>query len=260
MSNRNPAWLISWRRETTPNIRLFCFPYAGGNGHIFKSWMDSLPDAIEVIGIELPGRGRRFSEPFIYDMTTMVDLLYDSIKGYLDIPFAFYGHSNGALLVFELTKKIMGKLGISPKKIFIAAKRSPHLGREHPLHKLCDRDFIEVIRHYKGTPLEVFANPELLELYLPILRADFSLSENYIFMDQQPLAVEAVLIAGTQDQIASVAEVFAWEELFASPPDKETVTGDHFFMNSCENHICKIIQQKLIPTSAIKPKNQQLAM
>lgn len=243
----NPAWLVSFRRKTVPDMRIFCFPYAGGNGQIFKSWADSLPDSIEVIGIELPGRGRRFSEPFIYDMGLAVDLLYESIKGYLDLPFAFYGHSNGALLAFELTKKIISKLGISPQKVFIAAKRSPHLGAEYPLHRLDDQSFTQVIRDYKGTPAQVFANPELLELYLPILRADFALSENYIFSDQQPLAVEAVLIAGNQDQIASVAEVFAWEDLFASPPDQEILVGDHFFLNTCEKHLCKIIQKKLIP-------------
>lgn len=247
MNLKNPAWLVSWNRKTTPRMRLFCFPYAGGNGQIFKSWVDSLPDCIEVIGIELPGRGRRFSEPFIHDMGRAVDLLYESIKGYLNLPFAFYGHSNGALLVFELTKKIVSTLGISPKKVFIAAKRAPHLGPEYPLHTLNDQDFIEVIRGYKGTPLQVFANPELLELYLPILRADFALSENYIFTHQQPLAVEAVLIAGSQDQIASVEDVFAWGGLFCSPPDREIVVGDHFFLNTCENHLCNIIHKKLIP-------------
>lgn len=246
MSPKKSAWLVSWLRKTTPSIRLFCFPYAGGNGQIFKSWADSLPESIEVVGIELPGRGRRFSEPFIYDINTMVDLLYESIKGSLDLPFAFYGHSNGALLVFELTRKIISRLGISPKKVFIAAKRSPHLGPESPLHRLCDQDFIQVIRDYQGTPVQVFSNPELLELYLPILRADFALSENYVFVAQHPLAVEAVLIAGNQDQVASVEEVFAWEGLFASPPDKEIVTGNHFFLNTCEIHLCNIIQKKLI--------------
>lgn len=246
MTPKNSAWLLSWLRNTTPSMRLFCFPYAGGNGQIFKSWINSLPESIEVVGIELPGRGRRFSEPFIEDINTMVDLLYESIKGSLDIPFAFYGHSNGALLVFELSKKILSRLGMSPIKVFIAAKRSPHLGREYPLHRLCDQDFIKVIRDYQGTPLQVFANPELLELYLPILRADFALSENYVFVDQNPLAVDAVLIAGDQDKIARVEDVFAWEKLFVSPPHKEIVTGDHFFLSSCENHLCNLIQKKLI--------------
>jgi medium-chain acyl-[acyl-carrier-protein] hydrolase len=247
MTNKNTGWLVTWPRKTTPRVRLFCFPYAGGNGQIFKSWADSLPDYIEVVGIELPGRGRRFAEPFIDDINQVIDHLYESIKSSLDIPFAFYGHSNGALLVFELTKRVIARTGISPQKIFIAAKRSPHLGREVPLHKLCDEEFVKVIRDYKGTPIQVFSHPELLELYLPILRADFALSENYIFMDQAPLSTEAVLIAGEADEIASVEEVFAWENLFATPPEKEVVTGDHFFLNSCQEHLFSIIQQKLSP-------------
>jgi medium-chain acyl-[acyl-carrier-protein] hydrolase len=244
---KDSGWLVTWPRKSTPKIRLFCFPYAGGNGQIFKAWAESLPDFIEVVGVELPGRGRRFGEPFVDDINQVINDLYESIKSSLDIPFAFYGHSNGALLVFELTKKILERTGLLPRKVFIAAKRSPHLGREVPLHKLCDEDFIKVIRDYKGTPVQVFSNPELLELYLPILRADFALSENYVFLEQPQLSVDAVLIAGEEDEIASIDEVFAWEDLFVTPPDKEIVTGDHFFINSCQEHLFSLIQQKLNP-------------
>ncbi|MBQ4844007.1 thioesterase [Pseudoalteromonas sp. MMG013] len=245
MMNNEDIWFLQRKQSKPVKQNLFCFPYAGGSGQMYLDWDDKVPDGCQVFGVEFPGRGRRFSDPLQANITDLVDMLYANIKSKLTRPFSFYGHSNGALVAYELAKKISRELGLTPKNLFISAKVAPQLGTEYPLHKLSEDEFIEVLKDYKGTPELVFNNPELLEVYTPILRSDFALSENYKFVEQGKLNTDIVILAGEDDEVVEPDNVFAWQALFNGKVRKELMRGDHFFVHSEETALINIINSEL---------------
>lgn len=247
MSQSNNPWLVYQDPPDRYPVTLFCFPYAGGNGHLFTEWQKHLPSC-HLIGIELPGRGRRFAEPCLSRLDQVVEHCFEAIKRHLVKPFAFYGHSNGALLAYELAHTIHRRLGLVPEPIMIAAKRAPQLGPERALHQLPDEEFIEVLKTYQGTPQTLLDKQELMELYLPILRADFALSETYRYAPRPPLPTDALLIAGEDDAIAPPESVFAWQSLFSGQVRREQIPGNHFFLNRHPDQLSHLIHHHIRTT------------
>ena len=170
-------------------IRLVCFPYAGGGAHIYADWRTGLPPQVEVHAVQLPGRGRRFAEPALERLDAAVSDIVDALATLNDKPFMFFGHSMGALLAFE-TARALRRLGSAgPLRLLMSAYRAPQLERrEPPIRDLPEAAFIAKLREFEGTPPEVFANKELLELMLPVVRADFTLVETHRYRPELPLA------------------------------------------------------------------------
>jgi medium-chain acyl-[acyl-carrier-protein] hydrolase len=171
--------------------------------------------------------------------------LIAGIRPLLDRPFAFYGHSNGALVAFELARRLTRTLYCCPEALFLGAKRSPQLGGERATHRLPTEDFVEVLRGYGGTPPELFRSEEVLELFLPVIRADFALSETYVLQDQTPLDVPLYAIAGTSDPFASVDDVMAWKEMTRSHFAFHQLNGGHFFLSTHTSAVARILRQGL---------------
>ncbi len=176
------CWLRSPKPNPQASLRLFCFPYVGGGALIFRTWPNSLPATAEVCPVELPGRGTRLKETPFTRLLPLVQALAQALLPHLDKPFAFFGHSMGALISFELTRQLRRLYGLVPLHLFVSAHRAPQLpDPDPPIHTLPEAEFMEELRCLNGTPKEVLEQPELMELMLPILRADFALCETYIY-------------------------------------------------------------------------------
>ncbi len=231
--------------QSPERIRLFALPYAGGSSYIYRQWEKSLPDEVDWFPVELPGRGRRMTEPLCHDIHSLVEDIYDQIKDQLDLPFAFYGYSLGSLLSYELTRFMRAK-GQEPVALFVAASNAPHLPRdEENLMHLPDGEFVERLRKFNGTPEEVLQNEELLQFFLPILRADFSVVYNYSYQPSAPLSCPIVAFGGIMDPDVSEAGLIAWNEHTDSYFHYYTYPGDHFFMNSFKESMLAVISQEL---------------
>lgn len=239
---------IRFKRSKPVKMRLFCLPYAGGDGTVFRSWPELLDESIEAVGVEYPGRGRLFCEELVTDAGKLADILLDSIRPLLDLPFALYGHSNGAIIAYELSKRLSSVLLREPEMIFLAAKRSPGLGKEEPIHNLPTQEFVDVLRSYRGTPDVILNTPGLMDVYLPVLRADFALGETYCLGASAPIEAPCCLFAGAEDQVSKADEVAAWSPLFRRPPTFHTVPGGHFFMNTHPGEVVSIINRHCMPT------------
>ena len=237
-------WVVCPQRRAQPQLRLFCFAYAGGSAWIFRPWAKQLPDNIETCAIELPGRGKRLIEPGLTDLTTIVQSLGPQILPLLDLPFAFFGHSMGALVAFELCRWLRSAVQLAPKQFWVSAACAPHLPISPPLmHQLSDQDFINRLKYYQGTPVSVSSNLELMELMLPTLRADFTVLETYAYQPRAPFTFPITGLWGSQDSIVSQTDVAAWQ-VHTSQFSLEMVAGDHFFMQQ------PLFIQKLLPTLA----------
>jgi medium-chain acyl-[acyl-carrier-protein] hydrolase len=251
LSLSNP-WIVCRKSRPRATVRLFCLPYAGGSAAIFRNWSRSLPGFIEVCPIQLPGRGERFGEQPFTSMNLLVDAIEPAIVSWLDKPFAFFGHSMGARIAYELSHKLRSGRRLEPKHLFVSARSAPQLAIDTPLtFNLPERDFLDGIRRLNGTPRELLANPELMEMMLPLLRADFELIETVPYLERPHLTCPVTALGGTADQDVLPAHLEAWGELSSGKFRMRMFPGDHFFLGTHESEVVQVIAEQLAAQEAI---------
>lgn len=234
----------------TVNLRLFFFPYAGGGILSFRNWRDRFSPTIGVYPVELPGRGFRIQESPMTNLQLLVSELARSLLPYLDKPFAFFGHSMGALISFELARCLRKQYQLQPVCLFVSGRCAPQVPPiVPPIHQLPDSEFLEAIRRLNGTPEAVFANPELLALALPILRADFSLIETYTYIDGAPLQCPISVFGGLQDPETTVECLEAWKMQTDGDMSLHLFPGDHFFIHSHLDELVKLLEAQMLSTT-----------
>ena len=248
---RPSRWLAHYRPRPS-RMRLFCLPYAGGSAAIYKNWQALLPD-IEVCPVELPGRGARFGDPLSTDLSLLVEDMTLALHPLTDMPFAVFGHSMGAVLAFELTRALIRR-GRAPQMLVCAGRHPPHKPSHTPdIHTLSDQGIIERLREMGGTPVEILDNPELLEVFLPTLRADFTLHETYRFRSGPSLDVPLHIFGAAGDSEAPPETLRGWEDLSARQPTVTLFEGDHFFVQNRLNEVIAALRNILSPgASSIK--------
>ncbi|WP_256473955.1 thioesterase II family protein [Microbulbifer okhotskensis] len=226
-------------------IRLCCFPYAGGGAQVFQGWQRELGPDVEVFGVELPGRGRRFGQPLLHSLDELSNSIAKVISGLNTKPTAFFGHSNGALIAFEVARKL-SLLGLDePKLLILSAKKAPHLILEKRLHTLSDEALLAELRKYNGTPEEVLASPELMEVFLPILRADFSLSETYSCSVGWKYKGAVALFGGASDPTVLESELLAWAQYMEGEVSLKMFNDGHFFINTLRSEVVRAVAREL---------------
>lgn len=245
-----PAGTTQWIKALTPNprsrARLFCFPYAGGSAVIFRDWARALPSDVEVCAAMLPGRGSRMLEPSQTRLSEVVAHLTDAIAPYLDKPFAFFGHSMGALTAFDLARRLRREVGVEPKHLFVSGCRAPHLpDPDPPAYNLPDPEFIEFLRKLNGTPEEVLEKQELMALMMPILRADFEAVSTYAYAEGQPLGCPLTAYGGLRDSTVSQEELAAWGEHTTAGFALRMFDGDHFFIHQAAPQLLGALGREL---------------
>lgn len=236
------------RRSPAPaaRLRLFCFPYAGGGATIYRGWQQSLPAEVDVCPVQLPGRENRLAEPPFDRIEPLVRTLADVLAPLMELPFAFYGYSNGALIGYELARELRRRGMRAPEHLFAAACPAPHLpDRDPPIHALPDGELVAEIRRLNGTPDEVLRSDELMQLLIPLLRADAAIHETYVHAPEPPLDVPVTAIGGTDDPKADRAEMEAWGEHTRAGFALRMVPGDHFFIHSAPSVVLRDLAQDL---------------
>ena len=171
-------WLVCPRPNPRAALRLLCFPYAGGGAQIFRTWPAALPPDVELLAVELPGRGTRFSERPFEQLPPLIDALTDALGPALQAPFAIYGHSMGAVVGFSFARELRRRSLREPVHLFMSGRRAPQLPEPTPMHQLPAPQFLDRLRRLGGIPDALFQEPELMEVFLPILRADVAVAES----------------------------------------------------------------------------------
>lgn len=240
-------WLVPFgSRGAQPQHRLFCFPYAGGSAHVFRAWPPLLPSNVEVVAIQAPGKGSRMVETPLSRVEDVVSGVLGAISTQLrDLPFSFFGHSNGALIAFELASELQDRGLPTPERLYLSASPAPwtrHHEREYA--SMSDDEFVEKLRHLNGTPPGVFDEPELLDLILPGLRADFVLGERYRRTRQTLLKTPTVVFAGDDDEIQPM-QVRGWQDAIADELEVVPMPGGHFFLHTHLDHLAAALSAQL---------------
>lgn len=215
-------------------MKLFCFPYAGGSSVIFNRWKQYIGSGIEIRAIELAGRGKRIQETQYGNFNEVIDdvlsLIIDEIDG---DDYAFFGHSMGAKIAYELTQKILEKGLTGPKHIFFSGRGAPYiLGvDEKEYHKLPDKEFKEEVLKLGGTPKEFFEYPELLEVFLPLLKNDFMLAaRDVVGKEVKPLPFDITVFVGKDEELTP-NQVDGWKNYTSENCTIHYLNGGHFFIN-----------------------------
>ena len=181
--------------------------------------------------MQLPGRESRFREAPFTRMSDAVEQAAGVLERHLDLPFALFGHSMGAILCFELARLLRSRYGVGPIHLFVSARRAPQFPDPRPpLHPLPDARFIaEIDRRYNGLPREVLANTELMELLLPMLRADVQMIETYAYEPDLPLDCPITAFGGLEDNDLRIEDLDGWRAHTNSHFEAKLFPGDHFF-------------------------------
>lgn len=252
MKEQWPArWLAYWQPKPQAGLRLFCFPYSGAGASIFREWARLLPDEVEVCPVQLPGRESRLVERPFTHLPTLVQAAMQGLRPYLDRPFAFFGHSMGALLSFELARALWRETGLLPVHLFVSGHRAPHLPPdEPPAHDLPDEAFIARVNKLKGTPTAVWNHPELRDLLLPILRADFALCETYQYHPARPLPCPITALGGLADNCLRREELEEWRQETAVSFQRRLLPGDHFYLHQERPLLLQVLARDLAQQTA----------
>ena len=226
--------------------RLYCFAYAGGSSSIYAAWARALTPAIAVLGVEMPGHGSRFEETplsFVSDMATDAANAIEASGS--RAPYVFYGHSLGALVAFETARLLQQRAAAAPVHLFAGAARAPHLPAVvAPVSHLATAEFLAAVQQrYGGLPAALFEEPELLEMVLPVLRADFAAYENYAYTHAAHLRTPITVFHGTSDPVVRRAAVSEWSHVTDRAFRLQEIEGDHFFLNTSRDLLLQHIRE-----------------
>lgn len=216
-----------------PRMRVYCFAHGGGGASTFRDWQQAAGDDVEIVAVQLPGRESRFDEPLLHSIPAIAAGVVGPITRHAGaVPFAFVGHSMGALVAFELCH-LMRHAAVRPSTLTVSGSRAPHLDPPEKLvHALPHAELVAYCTKLGGIPEELLASEQWEELMLPVLRADFEACETYRVKDREPLTLPTTVLAGEDDPVAAPPEVKAWAELFSGPTTVKVWEGDHFFLFS----------------------------
>lgn len=230
-------------------IKLFCFPYAGGSARFYKGWQKYFPAEIEVVPIDPPGRGRRFGMDYCQSVEAMVDDIFAQVKDQLlHGNYALFGHSMGAVVTHELAYRIREAHLPDPLHLFLSGRGAPQIPDEEDkekIHLLPDEQFKHKLIEYGGTPEEVLANQELMSLFLPILRADFRVCDEYDFKDPDyKFDYGITVLTGLEEKITE-EQIHGWQQFTEKKIKINRFPGGHFFLHHETLNVVRIISQTL---------------
>jgi medium-chain acyl-[acyl-carrier-protein] hydrolase len=232
---RTPRGLLRFAAPGTKHRRLYCLPFAGGGPSTYRLWPRSLPDDVDVIAVQLPGRDPSSPDPPADSVGEIVGAVVASIselEAADPLPFALFGHSMGALIAFEVTTALEQRGGPSPTRLFVSGRRPPdELHQGDDVADLPDDEFLDAMqRSYGGIPDVVRNEPELLALFLPSLRADIRALETYRPLGEQPVRCPVRVYGGAQDRHPRPSQLAGWQRVAARDVSIRVFDGDHFYL------------------------------
>ncbi|UQA94910.1 thioesterase II family protein [Streptomyces halobius] len=240
------TWLRRHPVEGPVVSRLVCLPHAGGTAGSFAGWAGRLPAGVELIAVQYPGRQDRLAEEPIGDMAEMAEQVAQALRPLLDLPMAFFGHSMGTGLSYEVAGRLEREDGFVVDHIFVSARPAPHLIDGEHRHRLSDEDLASAMRRLGGPDAEAFDYPGLLPLILPPLRADLALLDRYRPEQLTPLRAPLTAFGGESDDTCPVSELPAWEEATTAGARVRTFPGGHHYLRECEDEVIAAVSVEIL--------------
>ncbi|GLH79075.1 thioesterase [Bradyrhizobium sp. SSBR45G] len=231
-------------------MRLICLPYAGGSAMIYARWRRQLPSSIDVVPLELPGRGVRMDEPLHTDPAALADqLAVELAREPLAMPYVLFGHSLGGLIAYEVAQRLCALGAPRPKMLLVSGTEAPAMrDGSRWLDPLSDDALRDELLRLKGTPPQALENAEIMRGALPVLRADFLMCGNYVYRTRPPLRCPIHVFGGDQDETRLEA-LDAWRAETSLAFGLDMLPGDHFFIHTRQAELLRRIAALLAPVT-----------
>jgi medium-chain acyl-[acyl-carrier-protein] hydrolase len=238
-------WLPYRKPRPGARTRLFCFPHAGASASTYRGFQEALPADVEVCAVQLPGREGRLGEEPVASMERLVPMIADGLTPHLGVPFALFGHSMGAAVAFELSRELRRRSATAPVHLFASGCPAPHIPDLDGTHALPDEGILARMGALGGMSPEMLQHRELMEMLLPIFRADAAITESRVHADEEPLDVPITAFGGLGDDKAPRADLEAWSPHTRGAFAVEMFPGDHFFVQSARPAVIAAVARAL---------------
>ncbi len=237
--------VLSTFNNRPQRVNLICLPFSGASVYSYRNLTKHVADFINVIPVELPGRGKRTSEPLLSDIQSMADDVFLQIKTPTMSPYAFYGHSLGALLGYLLVKRILDEKLPPPRHLFFSGRAGPSVqDKDKDIYALPKKEFIQKLKEYDGSPREILNDDSIMGFFEPILRADFKAIASYVYKKSAPFEIPITVMIGTNEN-TTYQEALKWQDETSGGISVRQFPGGHFFIFQHSPEIGKIITHTL---------------
>lgn len=251
LSNNTSVVSDRWSSCSRPNsqsqLRLFCFPYAGAGSSLFNIWSTWLPPEVELHLVHLPGRDARIREGLYRQLQPLIEPLTQGLLPHLDKPFAFFGHSMGSLLCFEVARELRRRGLPQPVHLFVSGRQPPHLPDPGPnLHSLPHDEFLKTTQElYGALPEIILQDPEMVDLFMSIMRADITMIETYTYEPEAAFDCPITVYGGVQDPSVDEDRLAAWKHQTTASFNLKMFPGEHFFIQTARADVLKGLRAEL---------------
>ncbi|MFF4160565.1 thioesterase II family protein [Streptomyces sp. NPDC001678] len=239
-------WFRRYGQAPQDGPRLVCFPHAGGAASAFVPLSRALAPAVDVVAVQYPGRQDRHQEPPVDDITRLADRLADEMSALDDHrPFAFFGHSMGAVLAYETARRLEQRSAPGPERLFLSGRGAPAAAPSPHDQVRTDAHVLAAIRRLGGTTGGVFQDPDLLAMVMPALRADYRAIGAYAWTPGAPLNVPFTVLIGDNDPVVTVEEASDWRGFSAARTDLRVFSGGHFYLDHHTREVADLVAEAL---------------
>jgi surfactin synthase thioesterase subunit/acyl carrier protein len=241
-------WIAYHRPNPTARLRLFCFHYLGGSASVFREWSDTLlPSDIEICPVQLPGREERFREQPFTEFIPLIETLGQALSSYLDKPFAFYGHSLGTFICFELAHLLRQQYGLSPMHLFVGGLQAPHAHfSKFKTRYSSSEQILNYLLNISEIPQSILDDQSLFEKFTLLFKADAQLLSKYIYSKKELLVCPISAFGGTDDPVVSREELSQWYLHTSGTFKLQMLPGKHMFLKSSQKLLVEAISQELM--------------
>jgi surfactin synthase thioesterase subunit len=231
--------------EKPDKIILIFLPFAGGNKNSYRGIQKQLADIFNILNIEFPGRGSRMKEKLLFSISEIAEDVFSQLKNYLHYPYAIYGHSMGTLIAYELCKKIQNQNLPLPLHLFVSGKSGPSAGLNYDkMYNLPTKEFWIKIKDMGGVPVEILNEPELMNYFEPILRADLKAVEEYTYQLNAKFDFPITVLIGDKENISD-EHAMLWQQETSHALNFYKLPGNHFFIFNDTDQLADIFMKKL---------------
>lgn len=251
MSDQDSLWIRRFAPAPDVPMQLVCFPHVGGSAAFYGKMAAALCPKVDVLAVQYPGRLDRRRENPLESVAELADQITTALAAWRDRPLALFGHSLGAVIAFEVARRLE-RDDQPPVAMFASARRAPSRVRSESAHLLDDDALIREVRALGGTDPRVFDDDELIALALPVIRADYRAIETYSYVAGKPLTCPVIVLTGQDDQKVSPEEAQAWATHTTGRCEVVTLPGGHFYLNEQVEAVTTIVLARLCAGSALR--------